>query len=68
MFTGPGTRTIPISIVNDNIMEDLEFFTISLSNPQPDGVNLGISSIIINIIDDGNDIDNGSIYDISMTT
>ena len=48
---GTQTQTILISIVEDMVYEGDESFTIVLSNPQPDGVVIGINTISITITD-----------------
>ena len=41
----------PVSIVDDNEVEDDESFTIILTNPRPDGVLLNPDIITITIVD-----------------
>ena len=50
-FPGMETQTILISIVEDMVFEGDESFTIILSNPQPDGVEINIDTISITITD-----------------
>ena len=50
-FSGMETQTILISIVEDMVFEGDESFTIILSNPQPDGVEINIDTISITITD-----------------
>ena len=51
-FTSDGTMFVLVSIVDDNIIEDTESFSIVLSNPQPaDRVVLGNHTIMVTIAD-----------------
>ena len=52
-FTGSGTQNILVAIVDNNIIEDSESFTVILTNPQPDNnVVFDPDTIMITIIDD----------------
>ena len=50
-FNESGTQNILVNIVNDSVIENSEFFTIILSNPQPDDVMLDPDTISITIVD-----------------
>ena len=51
-FSGSGTQVFPVSIVDDDEVEGVESFTITLRNPQPDGgVVLNPDRMIITIRD-----------------
>ena len=50
-FTGNGTQSILVGIVDDAILENDESFSIVLSNPQPGNVVLNPDTTIITIID-----------------
>ena len=51
-FNGSGTQNILVAIVDNNIIEDSESFTVILTNPQPDNVVFDPDTIMITIIDD----------------
>jgi Calx-beta domain-containing protein len=49
---GETTKNIPITIVNDNVYELTETFTVKLSGPAPAGVTLGTDIATVTINDD----------------
>ena len=52
-FTGSiPTVNVLFNIMQDTTIEPTESFSIVLSNPQPAGVLLGISTVTVYIIDD----------------
>ena len=50
-FTQNGTRVFPVGIADDDEVEGDESFTITLTNPRPDGVVLNPDSVTITIVD-----------------
>ena len=48
-FSGSGTQVFPVGIVDDDEVEGDESFTITLTNPRPDGVVLNPDRMIITI-------------------
>lgn len=47
---GQNSRTVPISILTDDVVEDREVFDVILSSPSA-GVTLGDDTAVVNIID-----------------
>ena len=62
-FTSDGTQNILVGIIDDDISEQTEAFSISLVNPQPVGSVLAFPDrITITIIDDDDEISKIYIY------